>query len=62
LPDDKEYVCNSKEEYKKVDCHSGSVVAQTIHWHTCGQCISWTAHLENTKSKGGIPVNDPQVP
>jgi hypothetical protein len=54
LPDDAEYVRNSKGEYEKVDRHSGPVVSQTIHGHSCGQCISCIAHLENTKSKGGL--------
>jgi hypothetical protein len=54
IPDDTEYVRNARGEYEKVDRHSGPVVSQTIHRHTCGLCISWTAHLENTKSKGGL--------
>jgi hypothetical protein len=49
LPDDAEYVCYPKGEYKKVDCHSGLIVSQTIHRHTCGQCMSWTAHLDQIK-------------
>jgi hypothetical protein len=54
VPDDGEYVRNSKGIYEKIDRHNGPVASQTIHKHSCGQLISWTIHLQNAKSKGGL--------